>query len=173
MQIRQLTTLFSISIFIISCSPEVKNRGSLSPMNKDMSPISCQLSANPEQLLREGIWVDFSVQSNNTTSLMLLPWQTPLEGVWGDLFLIKDSNNLLVEYQGPVMKRPAPSIDDFVTLPAGESLHNRVELSKFYSLSKNQQYKVSVKLKMVNIINPDNSKEFVNCTTEEVAIRIN
>ncbi|NJL28195.1 MAG: peptidase M35 [Thermoanaerobaculia bacterium] len=68
-------------------------------------------------------------------------WQTPFEGVDDDLFTVT-RNGEPVTYLGRHVKRPAPTVADYVVLKPGESRSAEVELSALYDLRYTGEYSV-------------------------------
>jgi len=67
--------------------------------------------------------------------MTFIVWDTPLEGLFGDYFLVVSSSGRVAEYIGMLGKRAAaPFPSEFVTLGAGESVSARVDLSLSYAL---------------------------------------
>ena len=71
----------------------------------------------------------------------VLRWQTPVDGVQGDLFAVTRDGEALA-YLGPLYKRPAPTRQDYLQIPAGRSLSFDVELTALYDFSQPGEYSV-------------------------------
>ena len=65
--------------------------------------------------------LSFSLHNPGRTSLFLLRWQTPLEGLSDDLFDVR-INGESVRYIGRDVKRAAPTAEDYLEIGPGETL---------------------------------------------------
>ncbi|SFN26004.1 M35 family metallo-endopeptidase [Dokdonella immobilis] len=86
--------------------------------------------------------ISYSLINQSTSTVHVLRWQTPLDGVTNDLFDVRQ-NGKPVDYVGPLYKRVAPRAQDFIELKPGESLNAVVDLSAFYDMRAGGQYQVS------------------------------
>lgn len=86
--------------------------------------------------------IEFSLVNQSSASVNVLRWQTPLDGVTNDLFMVS-RNGKPVEYTGPMYKRVAPRAEDFIELKPGESLNAAVDLSVYYDMREGGQFQVS------------------------------
>lgn len=89
----------------------------------------------------EDVTLHVTITNPNDTSIRVLKWFTPLEGVEQPLFTVTRDGEP-VTYLGIMVKRPAPTEQDYITLKAGESLTSYVNLSAYYDLSVSGNYKV-------------------------------
>jgi len=89
----------------------------------------------------EEVTLHVTITNPNEPSIRVLKWFTPLEGVERPLFTITRDGEP-VTYLGVVVKRPAPTEQGYITLPAGESLTSDVNLSVYYDLSVSGNYEV-------------------------------
>jgi peptidyl-Lys metalloendopeptidase len=77
----------------------------------------------------------------NTTDhdLYVLRWQTPLHGISGDIFLVQRDGEA-VTYTGRLYKWATPRAEDYVAIPAGETLSVVLDPSAAYDMSVTGQY---------------------------------
>lgn len=85
--------------------------------------------------------VVFTLRNDAATTLHVLRWQTPLDGVTNNLFKV-ERDGMEVTYTGPLYKRTAPTAKDYIELAPGESLSADVDLSAYYDMSMGGQYAV-------------------------------
>ena len=85
--------------------------------------------------------VQVTISNPTNHTLRVLAWFTPVDGVEEPLFAVQRDGQP-VGYTGPMIKRPAPTKDDYVSLKAGESLTNDVILSDSYDFSVSGRYTV-------------------------------
>lgn len=90
---------------------------------------------------RDDAVVRFTLTNEGEERARLPVWQTPLLGVEGNLFVV-GWNGRRVAYLGPLVKRAAPTADDYVTLEPGRSLVAEVELSAVYDLGLPGEYTI-------------------------------
>ncbi|MDP4983481.1 hypothetical protein [Pseudoalteromonas tunicata] len=84
----------------------------------------------------EAVLLTFSVHNQTSQIQSVLTWQTPLEGFWSEMFIIKDENNQDVIYQGPLAKRGQPAKADYLNLAPQEKTMMSLVLSDAYALKK-------------------------------------
>jgi peptidyl-Lys metalloendopeptidase len=74
-----------------------------------------------------------------------LPWKTPLDGLWEDLFLIQDQDGHAVPYSGKIARRLPHTDEDFIVMQEGETLRAKVDLTRAYDLDHDGYYTVSLR----------------------------
>jgi peptidyl-Lys metalloendopeptidase len=89
----------------------------------------------------DDVVVHFTLRNDSAQDLYVLSWQTPLEGVEGNLFDIRRDGEP-VDYTGRLYKRAKPTAADFVRIPAGGSVSADVELSSVYDMSRSGEYSI-------------------------------
>jgi hypothetical protein len=90
----------------------------------------------------EDVLLHVTITNTNVKPIILLKWFTPLEGVERSLFTVL-RDGLPVAYRGILVKRPAPTEKDYITLAGGESLVCDLNLSDSYDLSVPGEYTVT------------------------------
>lgn len=96
----------------------------------------------------ESVPVNVSIRNDGKTSVKILRWLTPFDGVKDNLFEVTVDGKT-VEYIGADYKRPAPTEKDYITLQPGESFDATVDLTGYYDLSKTGFYQVNYKVEAV------------------------
>lgn len=86
--------------------------------------------------------IDYQLVNNGATTIHVLRWQTPVDGVTTDLFRVT-RNGEEVAYTGPMYKRVEPRAEDYIALKPGESLSAEVDLSAYYDMRSGGQFEVS------------------------------
>lgn len=89
----------------------------------------------------DDVRVRLTLSNSGDQAASMLRWQTPVDGVQGDLFEITRDGQR-VAYLGPLYKRPAPTRADYLQIPAGRSLAFDVELTALYDFSQPGEYTV-------------------------------
>jgi hypothetical protein len=94
------------------------------------------MSTDSLPLSAEAVIVDFTLTNPLDETLELLTWYTPFEGFFSDLFVItnKGTGKELI-YQGPMVKRIEPDIEDYLTMPAMKTISMTLNLSQAYKFS--------------------------------------
>lgn len=103
------------------------------------SALQCQLHAPASVKLGEAVTLKFELKNTSKTDVMLLKWNTPLEGWFGSSFNVTRDGKW-VNYQGAMVKRFRPSSDDYVAVPAGKSVSNSVNLAEGYQINQAGEY---------------------------------
>jgi peptidyl-Lys metalloendopeptidase len=89
----------------------------------------------------EEVTLHLTITNPNDFSIRVLKWFTPLEGVKQPLFTVTRDGEP-VTYLGAMVKRPAPTEKDYITLAAGERITSDVNLSAFYDFSISGNYEI-------------------------------
>jgi len=91
--------------------------------------------------------INFTVSNPETTDKTFLQWGTPFEGIWDDMFDIRDESFNRITYAGMLMRRGDVPIDsEFVTIPAGEKRSVVIDLGDNYEFTSTGKYMVRVNL---------------------------
>jgi peptidyl-Lys metalloendopeptidase len=104
----------------------------------------------------ESVPVNVSITNENKSSVKILRWLTPFDGVKEDLFVVTVDGKP-VEYIGAHYKRPAPTAKDYITLKSGETFDATVDLAGYYDLSQTGFYQVNYRVEAANIFSPNTS----------------
>ncbi len=96
--------------------------------------------------------VPIKVVLTNTSAddLHVLTWGTPLDTIVTDCLEITVDRKK-VEYDGPIIKRAAPSAKDYVLIKAGESIEAKFMVSNAYNTSRPGKYKVKLKSPILDV----------------------
>lgn len=93
--------------------------------------------------------VQYIVSNGTKERQRLLTWKLATQGVWDDLFEVRDESGRELPYVGPIAKRGAPTEEDFLNLPPGENRGVLVDVSEYYDMSAPGTY--TIKLRRVPI----------------------
>ena len=90
--------------------------------------------------------VRLKVVLTNTSKkdLSILTWNTPLDGLVTDCLDIRIGGKN-IEYDGPMVKRGAPTPKDYIVIKAGQSIEAEFPVSDAYDTSKPGNYQVKLK----------------------------
>ncbi|HXU47301.1 MAG TPA: M35 family metallo-endopeptidase [Thermoanaerobaculia bacterium] len=89
----------------------------------------------------EPVTVRFTLTNRSAETQRVLKWNTPLEGLYSDLFRVVHAGRE-VPYIGVLVKRGTPKPDDYVTLAPGGSTSAEIDLAKGYALAETGSYEV-------------------------------
>lgn len=97
--------------------------------------------------------VQLKVVLTNTSDqdLSILTWNTPLDDLVTDCLDVT-LNGKKVEYDGPLVKRGAPTAKDYVTIKAGQSVETKFPVSAAYDTSKPGTYNVKLKSPIPDVV---------------------
>jgi peptidyl-Lys metalloendopeptidase len=109
-----------------------------------MDTLHINLYSHDQYKKDEATSLIFEVANPTKKPIRILKWNTPLEGLRSDCLDVK-RNGKPVPYDGIMVKRGAPTADDFVTIPPGKSVTNKVDLGGAYDMSSAGQVKVDYK----------------------------
>lgn len=112
--------------------------------------LDCALSAPAKARVGEPVEVLFQLTNRSAQPVYILPWQSPLEGLLGPaLAITRDGEE--VSYQGPMVKRRAPSESSYVTLAPGATAENRVEVTQAYDFQKPGTYRIAFSNELMDV----------------------
>jgi hypothetical protein len=90
----------------------------------------------------EAVTLHVIITNSGRRAIRLLKWFTPLESVDRSLFtVLRDGET--VAYMGRLVKRAAPTREDYITLPAGGSLNCDINISEYYDLTVPGRYELT------------------------------
>ena len=132
-----LPVCLALLIIAAGCAP--------TPPGETIPPPKTELEATievPATLSSgEAVNLRFTLANNTDTSLYVLKWYTPLEGIAGEIFRV-ERDGQTIPYQGMLAKRAAPSPADYVLLEPGESVSAEVDLARAYDFSSAGEYTI-------------------------------
>ncbi|TDR45864.1 peptidyl-Lys metalloendopeptidase [Tahibacter aquaticus] len=111
-----------------------------STMAANAAGIELSLSQSAEKDFGSGKIV-YALSNTTAAPVQVLRWMTPLDGVSNDIFSVSQ-NGAPVAYTGRLVKRPAPTEADYVTIAPGQTVSVEVDLTAYYDMRKGGQYSV-------------------------------
>ncbi|ROQ30017.1 M35 family metallo-endopeptidase [Gallaecimonas pentaromativorans] len=99
---------------------------------------------------------ELTISFTNTgkKDVKILRWFTAEDGALADNLFTVTRDGKAVEYIGRHYKRPAPTAKDYVTIKAGQSLSQQLDLSAFYDMSQAGSYAVSYEVEQAGADTP-------------------
>jgi len=103
-----------------------------------------QTTIEAEAKVKKGspVTFTFTMTNNGKTSLFVLEWYTPFEGMKGDLFDVT-KDGVALTYAGPMVKRVEPIQRNYFEVKPGESRKTTIKLSEGYDVSAPGTYKIA------------------------------
>jgi len=109
--------------------------------------IAFALEVSIDLVSQSPLVINFTVSNPDTIPDTFLQRGTPFEGIWDDMFEIRDDNFNRVDYAGMLMRRGLVPIDsEFITIPAGGMKSINVDLGDNYEFTSTGKYMVRVNL---------------------------
>ena len=90
----------------------------------------------------EDVILHVSITNPHAKAIQVLKWYIPGDGMEEPLLNVA-RNGEPVTYLGPVFKRSAPTEQDYLVLPPGETVSGSLDLSAYYDLSASGNYTVT------------------------------
>jgi peptidyl-Lys metalloendopeptidase len=88
------------------------------------------------------IIIDFTLTNRSRSSIRVLRWSTPINGVSADMFSVTRGSQP-IEYIGRLAKRGEPTEADFINIEPGQSIAVPVDLSLYYAIYEAGNYAVT------------------------------
>jgi peptidyl-Lys metalloendopeptidase len=132
----RLLALALLAIFSIHCTKAAVT-------NADAEPLECKLDSVHPLVAGGPVALRFRLTNRTAEPIWILRWNTPFEGWRGTLFTVT-ANGTEIPYQGPMVKRGDPVREDYVEIPAGESVSASVDLAEAYEIRQPGLYDVKV-----------------------------
>jgi hypothetical protein len=112
--------------------------------------LECALVAlpGPAAVLR------FTLQNKGDAAVAVLDWNTPLEGVLADVYVIRRDGGAPIRYRGPSIKRGDPEAGEYVTIGPGESVSEDVDLGLAYDVQPPGRYEIELRLRLHDVAPP-------------------
>ena len=85
----------------------------------------------------------FHLKNNGHRDYHVLKWRTPLDGITSDCLTVTHNGKKL-EYDGILMKRSNPGPDQFLLIPARQTVSSTFDISAGYDTSECGTYSVAV-----------------------------
>jgi len=87
----------------------------------------------------------FFLENISTSPVRILPWNTPLEGeLTADIFDVS-VGDVSLQYQGIMIKRVAPTDDDYITIAVGERREVVIDLAESYDMTATGTYRIGLR----------------------------
>ena len=114
--------------------------------------------------------VSFTLTNTSSEGLYLLKWFTPLEGLAGDIFRVRQ-DGMSLPYHGIQVKRGVPTPEGYVWIDAGGSVSAQIDLAEGYDFSEAGEYTIefrSPRLSHIAATTGDQATTFEELDTIEI-----
>ncbi len=133
--IHQRVFCSSLLVVLTACS-------SNDPLASDVD-ILIECATHTQEMQTGKLRLECTATNTSNRELELLVWNTPLEGnLYGDILDIRNNAGDRMDYQGLMVKRAAPTPDDYITLKAHEELSISLDLSRSYAWCADTDYTI-------------------------------
>lgn len=140
-------------------------------VNSQQKPlIDCQLNVSNKTLTNKNSWLSFQVTNLSAFPIELLTWYTAFEGFLSKLFVVKNNQQLEMEYLGPMIKRAEPHQDDYLLLAPGQVKAVEINLAQAYILPSGR-YSVQLSAKPL-VVKVNGVAHYVECDAEPLQFNV-
>jgi peptidyl-Lys metalloendopeptidase len=96
----------------------------------------------------EPVMLNFTLENRGRLTVTVLKWQLPSDEIEADLFDVR-RNGEPVEYLGPLVKRAAPTPDDYVEIGPGDSIKVSFDPTAVYDMAEKGEYTVRYRARLL------------------------
>lgn len=114
--------------------------------------------------MADEVAVTFSLTNTSEEAIRVLRWETPLQGLSNDLFVVTRDGER-VPYIGRLVKWAAPTDEDYIVIEPGQTVSAVIDLSAAYDMSVTGNYSVRYRAFLRHDPTPDVSVQ--EAETEE------
>ncbi len=112
--------------------------------------LECHVEVPATANAGDKIPLKFKLTNSSKQNLMVLKWNTPLEGWFGSSFKVTNDEKW-VNYMGAMVKRFRPSESDYAELAPGKSIEQTVNLAEGYDMKTPGNYKLVFKGRLQDV----------------------
>ena len=163
-------TLVLIALLVVSGGAEARFEDQILQMDRghDLQVmVEPQMSYVPASA---DVRVNVTFANSGRNAATLTRWFVPETDFDEPLFVVS-RDGVVVDYLGPIVKRPPPTANDLVVLRPGEQLTISVELSGMYDFSAGGDYTIKYRGASVHLFGPGRS-EVATLASPEVSIAV-
>jgi peptidyl-Lys metalloendopeptidase len=118
----------------------------------DVRPLECRIESIEPLVAGGPAVIRFQLTNPTAAPLWVLRWNTPFEGWRGTIFSVSFRGTEL-PYQGPMVKRGDPGREEYLEIPARESVSATVDLAEVYDIEAPGEYRVEVEGGLQDVAN--------------------
>ena len=116
---------------------------------KDAVDLVCKMSVPVKAATGKSVKFKFEITNRGKQAVNVLTWNTPLEGFFGKFLQITGPQGEL-EYSGAMVKRGAPTREDYVSIRPGATKTKTLDLATAYELKAAGKYEVVFTGKLID-----------------------
>lgn len=111
-------------------------------------PFTASISIAGEQEVGEDVICKVTIMNSFNQDYYLLKRNTPLEGLRSSVLfsVVSNTKNKPVQYEGLLFKRAAPTLEEYLRVPARSSLSASVDLTLAYNIQEADTYSIQLKM---------------------------
>ena len=113
-----------------------------------------QLNANNSYVVSMPITINFTLENLQAEKLWILKWYTPLEGLRGEIFLVK-CDGKEISYEGMMAKRGDPDRDSYMHIVPRGSVSEVVDLSGAYNIPVSNECQIEFKGRIYDVLSSE------------------
>lgn len=109
-----------------------------------------RISAGERFAVGGPVTIDFALRNRGSAAVNVLVWNTPLEGIQGEIFRVSRDGQALA-YTGLQAKRGDPMLEEYRRIEPGAELAASVDLATAYDLAAAGDYEVSLETNLADV----------------------
>ena len=113
--------------------------------------IRCELSVAESLQSEQPAELVFTLINAGSDSVQVLSWQTPFEGIKAPMFDIA-RDGVELEYRGRMLKRAAPTKEEYFVLKPGERKQTKIDLAGGWDVSAPGSYTATYAAELFDVI---------------------
>jgi hypothetical protein len=117
-----------------------------------------RLFADKSYFAGKPIPLGFQLENLTNEGFLILTWYTPLEGLKSRIFKVTCDGKEIF-YNGPMVKRAAPALEDYVRIGPKGSISVKVDLSQAYTLPICSECLVEFEGRIHDIVHEDGTSQ--------------
>lgn len=125
-----------------------------SAMARPVAPspaLQCTLSAPAEVPTGAPVLLQMTLRNTGTRTLQVLTWNTPFEGAWRGASVQVWRAGQELPYQGPSVKRAAPTSRDYIAIAPGGHRSAQLDLGQVFALKQAGTYDVKPEFRLHDV----------------------
>jgi hypothetical protein len=112
--------------------------------------LECTLSVPPRLKVGEPVPLLFKLTNRSAQPLFVLEWHTPLEGLLSNALEVT-RDGAPVPYEGRMVKRGAPTAEDYAAIASGASVEAEVDVSLGYDMKQPGTYRITPRGRLMDV----------------------
>lgn len=113
--------------------------------------LRCQLATAAVVTSGQSVLLRFTLHNAGAMPVQWLTWGTPVDG-WFAPFVQLQRGGVTLAYQGAMVKRGEPAIDDYQRLAAGQSTQAEIDLAEAFDLRLPGRYQLTPQIVLHDVV---------------------